>query len=117
MSAEETAQVVGESPNHLELTTRSASTGLLVLSEADYPGWQVKVDGQPAQVLRADTALRAVCLPAGSHTVRFEFAPRDLVIGAVISCLALAVVMAVAVVELTSWTRRLGRNSPSHTSP
>jgi len=97
---------VGESPNHLDLTTRSASAGLLVLSEVDYPGWQVKVDGQPAQVLRADTVLRAVCLPAGSHTVRFEFAPRDLMIGAVISCLALAVVMVVVVVELTLLYRR-----------
>ena len=37
MSAEETAQVVGESPNHLELTTRSASAGLLVLSEDGLP--------------------------------------------------------------------------------
>jgi hypothetical protein len=116
-STEETVQVVGESPNHLELATRSASAGLLVLSEVDYPGWQVKVDGQPAQVLRADTALRAVCLPAGSHAVRFEFAPRDLAIGGVISCLALAVVMVVAVMELASQARRLHRNLPSHTSP
>jgi len=75
------------------------------------------VDGQPAQVLRADTALRAVCLPAGSHTVRFEFTPRDLMIGAVTSCLALVVVMVVAVVELTSRARRLHCNLPSHTSP
>jgi hypothetical protein len=116
-SAEETVQVVGESPNHMELATRSASAGLLVLSEVDYPGWQVKVDGQPAQVLRADTALRAVCLPAGSHTVHFEFAPRDLMIGSVISCLTLAVVMVVAVVELASRVRRLHHNLPSHTSP
>jgi hypothetical protein len=96
-SAEETAQVVGESPNHLELTTRSDATGLLVLSEVEYPGWQVSVDGQPAQVLRADTTLRAVCLPAGSHTVWFDFRPRDLVVGAIISCLALVVVVGTAV--------------------
>jgi hypothetical protein len=95
-SAEETAQVVDESPNHLELTTRSEATGLLVLSEVDYPGWQVRVDGQPAQVLRADTTLRAVCLPAGSHAVRFDFRPRDLVVGAIISCLALVVVISAA---------------------
>jgi len=107
-SAGETAQVEGESPNHLELTTRSASAGLLVLSEVDYPGWQVKVDGQPAQVLRADTVLRTVCLPAGSHTVRFEFVPRDLVIGAIISCLALVMAIVVAIVELV-FARRASR--------
>jgi uncharacterized membrane protein YfhO len=101
-SVEETAQVVGESPNHLELKTRSEATGLLVLSEVEYPGWQASVDGQPTQVLRADTTLRAVCLPAGSHTVRFDFRPRDLVIGAIISCLALVVVMGAAVAGLIS---------------
>jgi len=92
----ETAQIVSESPNHLELTTRSKAAGLLVLSEVEYPGWQAWVDGQPTPVLRADTVLRAVCLPAGEHTVRFEFRPRDLAIGAIISCAALLVMVAAA---------------------
>jgi hypothetical protein len=110
-SAGETAQVVGESPNHLELTTRSEATGLLVLSEVDYPGWQVRVDGQPAQVLRADTTLRAVCLPAGSHTVRFDFRPRDLVVGGIISCLALVVVMGAVIGGLMSARRARATSS------
>jgi hypothetical protein len=105
-SAEETAQFVGESPNHLELTTRSASAGLLVLSEVDYPGWQARVDGQPAQVLRADTVLRAVCLPAGTHAVRFDFRPSDLVVGAIISCLALVVAMGAAIGGVISARRK-----------
>jgi hypothetical protein len=106
LSTEEAAQLVGESPNHLELTTRSARAGLLVLSEVDYPGWQARVDGQPAQVLRADTILRAVCLPAGSHTVRFDFRPNDLVAGTIISCLALVVVMGAAIGEWVSARRK-----------
>jgi hypothetical protein len=84
----ESAQIVSESPNHLELDTQSHSSGLLVLSEVYYPGWQASVDGQAVPVLRADTALRAVCLPAGSHTVRFDFRPLDLVMGAIISGVA-----------------------------
>jgi hypothetical protein len=105
-SAEETVQVVGESPNHLELTTRSTSAGLLVLAEVDYPGWQARLDGQPAQVLRADTILRAVCLPAGAHTVRFDFHPSDLVVGAIISCLALVVVIGAAIGGVISAQRK-----------
>ncbi len=92
-AAEETADVVGESPNHLELTTQSNGAGLLVLSEVDYAGWRASVDGQPTPVLRVDTALRAVCLPAGAHSVRFDFQPPDVTIGAIISCLALSVVI------------------------
>jgi hypothetical protein len=109
LSAGETAQVVGESPNHLEVTTRSASAGLLVLSEVDYPGWQVKVDGQSAQVLRADTVLRVVCLPAGSHTVRFEFVPRDLMVGAIISCLAWGIAIGMAIVGLIPTRHKIKR--------
>jgi hypothetical protein len=101
-ASEETAQVAGESPNHLELATHSTSAGLLVLSEIDYPGWQVQVDGRPAQVLRADTALRAVCLPAGTHMVRFDFVPRDLIVGAIISGLAWAGVVGVALTMFAS---------------
>ncbi|MBN1889837.1 MAG: YfhO family protein [Thermoflexales bacterium] len=98
-SAEETAQVVGESPNHLELSTHLASAGLLVLSEVYYPGWQASVDGQPAQVLRADTTLRAVCLPAGSHSVRLDFWPRDLLAGALVSALSLCLVLGLVLVR------------------
>jgi hypothetical protein len=108
-SAEEAAQLVGESPDHLELTTHSERAGLLVLSEVDYPGWQASVDGQSVQVLRADTILRAVCLPAGSHTVRFDFQPRDLVVGAAISSLALVVVMGV-IIERWISARRVTRS-------
>jgi len=73
-----------------------------VLSEIDYPGWQVQVDGRPAPVLRADTALRAICLPAGTHSVRFDFVPRDLVIGAAISGLAWAGVVGMTLTTLAS---------------
>jgi uncharacterized membrane protein YfhO len=88
------------------LATHSASAGLLVLGEVYYPGWQASVDGQPAQVLRADIALRAVCLPAGSHTVRFDFRPRDLTMGAIISCLAWGMMIVLAVGEWISGRRR-----------
>ncbi len=92
----ESAQVLSESPNHLELSTQSDAAGLLVLSEMYYPGWEASVDGQPVQVLRADTTLRAVCLPAGAHRVRFEFRPRDLTLGAIISGAALGLLVLVA---------------------
>ncbi|MBI5930843.1 MAG: hypothetical protein HY862_16150 [Chloroflexi bacterium] len=59
--------------------------GLLVRSETWAPGWQVKIDGQDAEVLRVDCALQGVWVEAGDHTIRFEYAPRSYLIGRWIS--------------------------------
>jgi hypothetical protein len=50
--------------------------GYLVLSDVYYPGWEVVVDGKPAELLRANYLFRAVKLPAGTHFVRFQYTPR-----------------------------------------
>ncbi len=64
----------------ITVRARLASTGLLVLAELDYPAWKVEVDGKPAQVVRANGALRAVRVPEGTHTVvwRFDSTPTRL---------------------------------------
>ena len=52
--------------------------GLAVFSDIYYPGWQCTIDGEPAEILRANYVLRAVVLPAGKHTVQFRFDPQSL---------------------------------------
>jgi len=52
---------------------------LAVFSEVYYPkGWQVSIDGQPAEMIRANYTLRALPVPAGKHTVEFRFAPQSI---------------------------------------
>ena len=75
--------------NRLEVEVEAASEGLLVLGEVFYPGWRATVDGKPAPVLRADYALRAVCVPAGTHRITLTFAPLSFRLGAGISLLSL----------------------------
>ena len=48
-------------------------SGWLVVSEAYHPDWTVNIDGQPAQVTRAEAALLSTYVPAGSHEVVFQF--------------------------------------------
>lgn len=74
------------------IIVRTETPALLILSETDYPGWQVTVDGQPAQNLTAYTAVRAVCVPVGEHTVEWTFKPTVYWLGGVVSLLSLMVV-------------------------
>jgi Bacterial membrane protein YfhO len=77
------ARIVHYAPNAVEVEASRA--GLLVLSDAYDPNWTVTLDGSAAVLLRVDTALRGVCLPAGSHRVRFEYRPTLFFVGAAIS--------------------------------
>ncbi|HEY9721803.1 MAG TPA: hypothetical protein V6D47_07300 [Oscillatoriaceae cyanobacterium] len=65
--------------------------GWIVLSDIYYPGWKASVDGQPAQILPADVAFRAVFLTPGTHRVEFRYASRTVALGFGITMLALLV--------------------------
>ena len=82
------AQITSYLPNTVALSAQTESGGLLVLTDSYDPNWTVTVDGQSAELLRVDTALRGVCLPAGKHSVTFGFQPRMFYIGVVISAMA-----------------------------
>jgi hypothetical protein len=72
------------------LRTRSLAPALLVLSDRYDAGWQVEIDGRPAQPLRANCLFRGVVVPAGDHLVRWIYRPPSLVTGLVISSVALS---------------------------
>lgn len=63
------------------VTTTATAPGLLVLTDTFYPGWQAYVDGLRTPVFRADVAFRAVSLPAGKHSVEFQYDPKSFKIG------------------------------------
>ena len=74
--------------------------GYLVLTDRWSPDWEASVDGAPAPCLRANGIFRAVALPAGTHEVRFHYAPRLLVACAGVSlAAALALLALLAVPE------------------
>ena len=90
-------------PEQVDITATSPAPGLLILADQVFPGWTATVDGQPAPILTADHALRAVYLPAGTHTVRFVYQPLSFSLGAAGTGAGL-----LALIVLVAWPRRRG---------
>lgn len=86
------AQVNSDQPGALQLTVQSAAPGLLVVSEAWYPGWMASVNGaawQPS--IPVNGFVQGVALPsAGIHTVQLQYRPPALLWGAGLSLLGIA---------------------------
>jgi hypothetical protein len=79
----------------MEVKTTSPMPAFLVTSDVLYPGWNASVDGNAVELYQANYAFRGVVVPAGTHTVRFEFRPKSLYYGVAISvsaCLLMTVV-------------------------
>ena len=77
------------SANQVEQQLEACAPGAVVLADAWYPGWEVDVDGQPDEGLRAWGFMRAVRVSAGPHTIHWRYRPASFHAGAAISLLAL----------------------------
>ncbi len=73
--------------DHTRMTAESNADGpgYVVFSEWYFAGWRATVDGTAAPVLRADVVLRAVPVPAGTHTITLDYQPREFYAGAALS--------------------------------
>jgi hypothetical protein len=71
----------------LEVTLESA--GLVILSDVDYPGWQLTIDGEPAPIIRVNVSMRGALVSAGAHRLVYSFAPRSFQIGLIASVVGL----------------------------
>lgn len=66
-------------PNRLTYHAQTQKGGVAVFSEVYFPwGWKATVDGKEAEIGRVNYVLRALNLPAGSHTVEFVFDPESI---------------------------------------
>ena len=85
---EEKIELTDQKPNYMKYTAEAGQDRLAVFSSIWYPhGWTAKIDGQPAEYLRANYLLRAMVVPAGTHTIEFEFKSNSLQIGQTVAAI------------------------------
>jgi hypothetical protein len=89
--AASTVTVVDFGPTRLTAEVNASDQQLLVFSQIYYPGWQAKIDGQTAELLRVNVIQQGVVVPAGQHTVELTFSPRSFWVGTVISITAVLI--------------------------
>jgi hypothetical protein len=92
--------------NRVQINARLSEPGVLVLTDAFYPGWKVFVGGQEQTVRRANYLFRAVELPAGNHRVEFVYDPISFKIGLMISSFTVVFLIAVPLVGMIRRKRR-----------
>lgn len=62
-------------PDYLKYNTNTGGKRLVVFSEIYYPDWTVTIDGKPTDYFESNYTLRAMMVPAGQHTIEFNFNP------------------------------------------
>lgn len=92
-----TIKLVEAKSNFLKYETTNKNEGVAVFSEIYYPkGWQISLDGKPAEMFEVNYVLRGMKIPAGKHTIIFSFEPEVVATGSKIALMS-SIVMVVLI--------------------
>lgn len=85
VTASDSATIKNYQANQVTIETVTRHPTILLLSDTDYPGWEVMVDNEKNEIIKAFGIYRAVEVPAGVHQVRFRYQPKSFIIGLYLS--------------------------------
>jgi hypothetical protein len=84
--------------NRVTLDVDTSFAGTLVLTDAYFPGWRATLNGKDAEVVQANGAFRAVCIPSpGRYRVIFTYTPRLLTSSLVLAATGIAMLLLLSV--------------------
>lgn len=76
---------VVDNVNEIVVQVNTPENGWLEITDIGYPGWTVLIDGEKAQLLKADFIFRSVFVPKGDHLIQILYQPWTFTVGAWIS--------------------------------
>jgi uncharacterized membrane protein YfhO len=79
--------------NRIRIEVTTAQPGVVVLSEASYPGWRVTVNGKQANIIRLNYLFQGVEVDSGRQQIQFEYQPPFFRLYLLISFLTLLIIM------------------------
>jgi hypothetical protein len=75
--------------DEMDYQSKTSGTRFAVFSEVYYNrGWRAMIDNAEAPIVRTNFALRGLVIPAGSHSIKFEFHPSSYYTGRTIQIVA-----------------------------
>lgn len=93
--------LTSHAPREMVYETNSDGAQFAVFSEIYYRGkehdWQAYIDDEPVDHARVNYVLRGMNIPAGKHTVRFEFKPKAYFAGSTISLISSIILVVVLI--------------------
>ena len=84
-----TVEITDYKSTHVRLRVHAKARSVLVLADAFYPGWKVRIDNTLSSVFPAYYAFRGVVVPEGIHTVEFDYHPASFWISLYVSLVLL----------------------------
>ncbi len=85
----DTAQITTYNNTDVTIRANLSSTSIIVLSDSYYPGWIAKIDKIPTEIFAANINSRAIVVPKGNHTIKYEYLPQNFKKSTIISLAAL----------------------------
>ena len=99
------AHIISYKSQRVVIEASAEEPSLLMLNDANYPGWQVYVNGRRESMMNVDYLFRGVILPRGNSTVEFIYRPFSFAAGAVVSLLAMIAGLALVVFKVITGTK------------
>jgi hypothetical protein len=97
-----TAVIRSYEPEQVVIAVESDGPALLLLSDANYPGWHAAVNGETTPIYQTNGLFRAIEVPAGSHEVVFTYFPITYQTGRILTMLGLGLWLLLA---LLNWNK------------
>ncbi len=97
ISPGDSVRMVSFYPGYARVEVNNQAPVALTLLQAMYPGWSVKVDDKPAEILLTNHLFISVIMPPGSHTVEFSYHNNLVMTGFLISYTAFFVLISLIV--------------------